>query len=315
MSWKKIFSGLNFIAQCKRYNLPLWQCPHFLFLIIGLVDIFLIFTSYALATRYIEDPATAALIVLIVAAILFILDFIIEKSVENLAEANLMKSEFISITSHQLRAPLSSAKWALELLLSGRLGKIEERQRDYFKILKDNLDEMLNLLSDLLIVSKIETGRLPCEKKEFSLAKLTQNLIKEYQPLAESLKVKVFLESENNFNVFADPSQIKIAIENLLDNAIRYTKEGGEVKIRIFKKINQIYFEIKDTGVGIPKEEQKYIFQKFFRSPNVLQLQPKGTGLGLYITKALIERSGGKIGFFSQEGKGSTFWFTLPTKK
>ncbi len=105
-----------------------------------------------------------------------------------------------------------------------------------------------------------------------------------------------------------------MVIENFLDNAIRYVQEKGLVEIKIKREKDFVYFEIKDNGVGIPKEDQKYIFQKFFRSENILRYQTQGSGLGLYISKAIIEKSGGKIGFSSQEGRWSTFWFTLPIK-
>jgi len=279
----------------------------------GLVITISTLTAYAIGTRYIEDPRMVALIVLLATAILFIIAVIITNSFERLAEANRMKSEFVSIVSHQLRSPLSNLKWAIELLMSGKLGKIEEKQTEYFKILKENSDRMGELIKDLLIVSRIETAKLPIKKMEFSLEDLVKELIKELTPFALASNVEIkFLNKEDLPKVFADPSQIRLVIENLLDNAIRYIKGIGVVEIKIESQEKNIYFEIRDNGVGIPKEEQKYIFQKFFRSENVLKYQTQGSGLGLYISKAIIEKSEGEIGFKSQEGIGSTFWFTLP---
>ena len=328
MNFKGILSQLNIVAQCRKYGLSLWQCPQFLFLIMGLVITISTLTAYAIGTRYIEDPRMVALIVLLATAILFIIAVIITNSFERLAEANRMKSEFVSIVSHQLRSPLSNLRWALELLMSGKIGKIEEKQLEYFTILKENSNRMKELIEDLLIVSRIETAKLLIKKMEFSLEDLVKELIKELTPFALASNVEIkFLNKEDLPKVFADPSQIRLVIENLLDNAIRYIKGRGVVEIKIESQARQkfltknlggqeknIYFKIRDNGVGIPKEEQKYIFQKFFRSGNILRYQTQGSGLGLYISKAIIEKSGGKIGFKSQEGIGSTFWFTLSIK-
>jgi len=255
------------------------------------------------------------LIVLAAAALLFILAFLITKSFEGLAEANRMKSEFISVVSHQLRSPISNLSWALDLLMSGRLGKIGNKQTEYFKILKDNIARMKKLVSDLLIVSRIQTATLPLKKQEFFLKDKADRLLAEFRSFALASNVKLALRTEENLPmIFADPSQIEQVIKNLLDNAIRYVKGGGRVDIWLKKKKNAVYFEISDTGVGIPVSDQKFIFQKFFRSKNILKHQTRGSGLGLFIAKSIIEKSGGEIGFKSKEGKGTTFWFTLPIK-
>jgi len=315
VNFKKIFAQLNIPSQCKRYGFSLWQCPQFLFLIMGIIIIGSTLIVYVIGTRYIEDPKIVALIVLILTAILFIIAFTITQSFEKLAEASRMKSEFISIVSHQLRTPLCNLKWAIELLMSGRLGKIEEKQIEYFRILKENSSRMGELVSDLLTVSRIETATLPLKKKEFFLPDLIRKLISEFEPFAKASNVELKFKFQKDLaKILADPSQIKQVIENLIDNAIRYIKDKGEVEISLEKKNKNLYFEIKDNGVGIPKEDQKYIFQKFFRSENILRYQTQGSGLGLFIAKAIIGRSGGKIGFKSEEGKGSTFWFTLPIK-
>jgi signal transduction histidine kinase len=311
----KILKELNIIAQCKKYGISLWQCPSFLFLIMGIIICFVSIISYLIGTKYIAEPRIVALIVLIISAILLTLATIITNSFEKLAEANRMKSEFISIVSHQLRAPLSNLAWAIELLMSGRLGKIEEQQVEYFKILKENSDRMKDLVKDLLIVSRIESAKLFLKKEEFPLEELAREIIKEFEPFAKASNCDVeFFADQNLPKIFGDRYQIRQVIENLLDNAIRYTRGKGKVKIRIKREKNFVHFEIEDNGVGIPKEDQKFIFQKFFRASNVLKYKTQGTGLGLYISKAIIERSGGKIGFKSQEGVGSTFWFKLPIK-
>jgi signal transduction histidine kinase len=315
MNSQKIFDQFNILAECKKYGLPLWQCPHFLFLVMGIIIITSTLVAYAIGNRYIEDPQVVALVVLLIAAILFTIVVIITRSFERLAEANRMKSEFISVVSHQLRSPLSNSRWAIELLISGRVSEVSKKQLEYFKILKENSARMRELISDLLIVSRIETAKLPLKKKEISLEDLIRKIIEELEVFSKASNVKVELRVKENLpKVLADPSQIRLVVENLLDNAIRYIKERGRVEIKLDKIDKHCRFEIKDTGVGIPKNDQKYIFQKFFRSENIMKYQTQGSGLGLYIAKSIIEKSGGKVGFKSQEGIGSTFWFTLPIK-
>jgi len=312
---KRIFSELNIVEQCKKYNLSLWQCPQFLFLVMGAIIVISSLFTYAFGTRYIEDPLIVAFIIQLLALILFVIAVIITRSFERLAEANRLKSEFVSIVSHQLRSPLSNLKWTIELLMSGKLGKIEEKQVEYFKIIKENSNRMHELVADLLTVSRIETAKLPFKKQLFSMEELVKKIINEYKPLANAYNVEVIFKNQKQLpNVFSDPSRIELVVENLLDNAIRYVTDKGKVEIELSKKNNHVRFSIKDNGVGIPQQDKKYIFQKFFRSENVLKKQTKGSGLGLYISKAIVERAKGKIGFDSEERKGSTFWFMVPIK-
>ena len=310
---KKIFSQLNFPAQCRKYRIPLRQCPQFLFLIMGLIIIFSSLVSYALGMRYIKDPEIVILIVLFITAVLLIIANVISQSFERLAQANRLKSEFISIVSHQLRSPLSNMRWALEILMSGKMGKIEQKQLEYFSILKENSDRMRELVRDLLIVSRIETARLFFKKETFSLEELVKKLIKSREPFSKASNTEIsFRPGKNLPMASSDQDQIKLVVENLLDNATRYANKG-KIEIKLQRKDGELYFEIKDNGVGIPKEDQKYIFQKFFRSKNAARYQTEGSGLGLYIVKSILKKAGGKIGFRSREDKGSTFWFTLPT--
>ena len=319
MDTNKFLKGLNPLSQCKKYSIPFWRCPQVLFILMGFIIIVAILISYSIAIHKINDPEIVALTVLTITLVLIILDYIIYDSFERLAEASRMKSEFISIVSHQLRSPLSNLSWAVDYIMSGRLGRIEEKQLSYFKILRENTSRMKDLVNDLLTVSRIETGKLSLGKKEeVHLGDLTREIVSKFKPFIDASNVEVSLDIEENLpKIYADKLWLEQVISNLLDNAVRYIEGKGQVNIRISspKKDKRILFEIKDNGVGIPESEQKFIFQKFFRSENALKHQTVGSGLGLFITKRIIEMMGGKIWFKSKESKGTTFYFTLPVKE
>ncbi|MBI4101707.1 MAG: HAMP domain-containing histidine kinase [Candidatus Nealsonbacteria bacterium] len=316
MVFKEIVSQFNLAGQCRKYGLSLWQCPQFLFLLMGGIIIVSSLATYAIGARMIADPEIVALIVISVTSVLFIIAFIITQSFDKLAEANRMKSEFVSVVSHQLRSPISNLKWAIEFLLSGRAGEVEGKQLEYFRILKENSTRMQELVADLLTVSRIESAGFSPKKTQFSLEDLVSDLYSQFEPLAKASNVEMkFVRQEGLPQVIGDPSQIRQAIDNLIDNAVRYVKEKGIVEISLSQRKNSVYLSVKDNGVGIPDKDKKYIFQKFFRSENALRYQTEGSGLGLYIAKSFIEKSGGRIGFASQEGKGSTFWLVLPSKQ
>jgi len=312
---KKILTQLNIPAQCRRYGLSLWQCPQFLFLIMGFIIVLSTTASYLIGTRYLADPGAVALIVLGVTTILFVIAFVVIRSFERLAEASRMKSEFINIVSHQLRSPLTNIKWTFEVLTSEEIKVPKERQEEYFTNVKENIARMVELIDDLLIVSKIEQGSFPVMKREISLEDLIKELVSRFKIFAEASHIGLnFYPQKSLPKVSADPSLLKLVIENLIDNAIRYTKSGGRVEIKLERKGENVFFEIRDTGVGIPEKEQKYIFRKFFRGENILKKQTHGSGLGLYVCETIIGKSGGKIWFESEEGKGTTFYFSHPIK-
>jgi signal transduction histidine kinase len=300
--------------ECKKYQIPFYRCPSFIFLTLGTIIIFAILTSYYVGNRIIDDPLVVALICIILTVILLILSYLATKTFEVLIEASRLKSEFISLASHQLRTPISNLKFAIEILMSGKKGKFEPSQLEYLQILKENTIRLGELTRDLLLISKIESGNLKLKREEFDLCQLTEKIVRNFSPFARAHNVDIKCSFQDNIpKIFGDQEQIKGVIETLLDNAIKYSKkEKSLVEIKIGKKKKEIYFEIKDEGIGIPQSDQKRIFEKFFRASNVSKSEIPGTGLGLFIAKSIIERSGGKIYLNSEEGKGTTVSFTLP---
>ena len=228
-----------------------------------------------------------------------------------------MKTEFVSLAAHQLRTPISAIKWTLRMLLDGDLGKITEEQKDFIEKTYLSNERMINLINDLLDVTRIEEGRYLYKPVFTSIEPIVQFVINSSEKEIEGKKIKFEFKKPKRKLPKAkiDVEKIKLVIQNLLENAIRYTKLGGEMIISLKYTKEEIEFSIKDTGVGIPKDQQARVFTKFFRAANVIRMETEGSGLGLFIAKNIIEAHGGRIWFESEEGKGATFFFTLPVKK
>ncbi len=301
---------LNVIKQCKDLRVKLWECPNFLFLIMGIIIVLFLVIAYAIANRFIADPLIVSLIVLMVAVVMFIIAYLIVKSFSAIVEANIFKSEFINIISHEIRSPLTSLKWSLNLCEKIGLNK---ENLEYFGVIKDEVNKIVNLIQILNDVGKIELKQIQLNKSLSDIAVLTEEIVKEFVPFIKEKKIKFSFNFDKDLpKILVDAEKIKLVIKNLIDNAIRYNREGGKIMIDISKKDSRICFKIEDTGIGISKEQKRKIFQKFFRADNVLRYQTKGLGLGLFISKHLIEVMNGKIGFKSRDGNGSVFWFELP---
>jgi len=314
MDTKKLCHQLNPFAQCTKYHLSLWQCPSFLSPLTGLVTILSMVSTYLIATRY-TQPEIVALIVIAVTAALVTIGYLVIQGFEKLAQANQMKTEFVSIASHQLRTPLTGIKWMIDLIMQQQTKSMTKDQLETLGSIRENNQRMINLVNDLLDLSRLEQGRFVFSPEEIHLDRLLKEILKEYASLAKASNTEISLESGINIPpIMKDKRGLGLVLHNLIDNAIRYTKEQGRVKIKLSSKGNLVRCEIKDNGVGIPAEDQKKIFQKFFRSQNVLKYQTEGTGLGLFIAKSIIKASKGKMGFWSKEGQGSTFWFEIPIK-
>lgn len=321
MTVRDFFLKMNVVEECKKYSVSLWQCPQFLFLIMGALIIISITFSFLVGRRYLDEQVTAFLI-LWLAGVLLALAFIITQNFEKLAEANRLKSEFISIVSHQLRSPLTNLKWGVEFLVEEGAAR-SQQEAGYFQIVKENITRMHDLVNDLLTVSRVDQGTFPFQEKEFEFKEVVDQVLMEFQSAIQASNVKVTMDGESIPKLYNDPSIVRHVLGNLIDNAVRYAWKDGETVPKEKRRRNQITLrwrgeeqkvrmEVEDNGVGIPAEDQKYIFEKFFRSSNAVRRQTEGSGLGLFIVKSLIEKTGGRMGFRSVENKGSTFWFTLP---
>lgn len=309
--------NLNPFSHCKKqYGVSIWQCPSFLFFVMGIVNIASIFAAYFVAQKYTE-PETVILIVMGVSAFIFVISQIITGTFAKLAETNKMKTEFLSVVSHQLLTPLSSEKWLLNMLIGQKIGPVNPEQKEYLELLKSNSDKAIKLINDLLNISRIEEERMMFDKKPFNISEAIKEVFSEQTPTAHAAKISLQLTDETDGKIMAigDKVKIKIVIENFISNAIKYTKENGQIMVILRKENGSIKLSVADNGVGIPTTEKSLIFQKFFRSSNAKRYQTMGSGIGLYISKYMIEKLGGEIGFESEEEKGSIFWFTLPTSK
>jgi len=231
--------------------------------------------------------------------------------------ADRMKSEFVTLAAHQLRTPSSGVKWSLQILLDGDLGKLNEKQRKIIEEAYKTNDKMIRMVRDLLNVAQIEEGKYLSKIVLSNIEDIIQSIVDVYKKEIEKRKIKFEFKKpkEQLPKLMLDVEKIEIAIKNIFDNALKYTLPGGRVSIFLKRDEKEIEVQIQDTGVGIPQEQQRKVFTKFFRGTNVIKIETEGTGLGLFMSKNIIEAHGGRIWFESNESKGSSFYFTIPVKE
>lgn len=226
------------------------------------------------------------------------------------------QTDFVSMATHQIKTPLSGIKWTLNMLLRGDAGPLTDDQKEWLQTSYESNERVLSLIDEMLESIRIDEDKLVLEKKETNIVELFQNTLKHLDPLVrrKSIKLSLNIDPEGEVvEINADGDKLQIAFQNLVENAIRYTREGGNIDITVTKESGDIKVSIKDNGIGIPEQEKKDIFARFFRASNAYRKLEKGSGLGLFIARGIVEKHGGKIWFESKEGQGSTFYFIIPT--
>ncbi len=242
---------------------------------------------------------------------------------EAVQEANRAKSEFVSFVAHELKTPMTAIRGYADLLRSGVVGPLNDNQRNFLDVIRANVERMAALVSDLADISRIEAGQLRLNFQRVAVPKAVEEVVRSLGPQIEAKGQHLILEVPEDLpDVWADPIRLVQILTNLVSNAHKYTPEGGTIRIKAALSANEwdpdgppqvIHIAVEDTGLGIHPEEQSRIFQRFFRSENDRDAKEQpGTGLGLYITKNLVEMQGGKIWFESEYRQGTTFHFTVP---
>lgn len=240
----------------------------------------------------------------------------IDKTKKRLGELDSMKSDFISLATHQIRTPLTAIKGYASLILEEDFGKVPDKLKEPVETILASSNNLVKIVHEFLDISQIEQGRMKYEYSDFDIEKQLEEIVKEFKPTLDSKGLSFHTKEEKgeDYTVRADESKVRNIVMNVIDNAIKYTPKG-HIYLRLSRQSDKILIEISDTGIGIPREELQKIFKKFVRASDASEVNVTGTGLGMYIAKEMVEEMGGKIWAESEgEGKGSSWFIELEAR-
>lgn len=243
-------------------------------------------------------------------------DLELTRANDHLRVLDQMKTDFVSVATHQLRTPLSAIRWTISMLLNGDLGALTDKQRTFLMKAYESNNRMVTLINDMLFADHLESGKIQATfHLTTSLPDLLDNLLLELYPMAEKKKVRIVFQHPDPSYPPAriDSPNMRAIMQNLVENAIKYTPENGSVTITLSRDPSgAVVFSVADTGIGIPAAEQSRIFTRFYRAANAQKRETDGSGLGLFISQAIVKKYQGEIWFESLEGTGTIFHVKLP---
>ncbi len=235
------------------------------------------------------------------------------EALEQVNKVNRRKNEYISAVAHELRTPLTSIKGYAAILSTGKLGDIPGPVKERLEKINHHADELVNLINDLLDISRLESGKTVMHMEPLSLKNIADKVVDMLSVQAKERGVEIVVNLPQDYDVSVDRMQIERVFTNLIGNALKFTPEHGKITLSAYHKRDFIQVDIADTGIGIPPEAQESIFDEFYRVDNDINQRTKGTGLGLSLVKNIVEAHGGTIWVKSRSQEGSTFSFLLPS--
>ncbi|WP_404367579.1 ATP-binding protein [Corallococcus coralloides] len=235
---------------------------------------------------------------------------LILQDVTRLRRFDELKNDLVATVAHEVRTPLTSLRMAIHLVTEGVVGPVTEKQADLLFAAREDCERLQGIVDDLLDLSRIQSGQLQLDVREVGTEALVEQALAAQRTLAEDRGVRLSQSlSPDVETVRVDPDRLQLVLGNLVGNGVKHTPQGGEVSVHVSREGAHVRFEVRDTGEGIPAQEQARIFERFYRAPGA---PAGGAGLGLSIARDIVQAHGGELGVVSTPGQGSTFWFTLP---
>lgn len=296
--------------QAREYGISVWKLPDVLLIMMAFFNIMVMLGSYWWISSGVDDPTLAIFPIALEAVIILIVGNIIAETSKEVIDNQKLKKEFINIISHQMRTPLTAAKWSLELM---KKEKDEKKKDKYIDRTIEANERMMGIVNDFVHLARMSEEIKEIKIEKFEVSELVESIIKNDKFFSEVQDVKIEYKNKEGL-IFVDADRLKteVVFSNLIDNALKYSPSHTKIEVILEKKGKNFIAEIKDHGIGINSENRKYIFTKFYRSDNARRSCSSGTGIGLYFCKVITERMNGEIWFESKEGIGTSFFVSLP---